>query len=362
VETGVEGQSLTAEDQLFILMQAGLYLTATRGFSAPEVRICHERAESLCHSLGRRVLLYFTLKSQWRYSLWTDKLAATMEIAKRVHSLAQEQNDSALMIGACRALAVPLYFLGDFESSRQYAMRGVQIWRSGRIQSHVEDINAPVVVCLCFRALSEWQFEEIAPCQVTMTEAISLAKELNDMHGLAVALYFAGFLAHFENNHAELERCASDLIELSTRQTFATFLPLGAILRGWARSASGDTTEGISWIEDGIGDYRATGSILTMPYLLALKAEALHLANRTSEALEAISEAEVLAERSEERWWCAELHRLRGVFLAAMGADEMQIEASFCEAIRIAKDQKSVSLAKRAEANYAQYRDRKGDR
>src|SRR6202030_2196694 len=35
IESGVEGQSLTAEDQLFILMQAGLYLTATRGFAAP---------------------------------------------------------------------------------------------------------------------------------------------------------------------------------------------------------------------------------------------------------------------------------------------------------------------------------------
>jgi hypothetical protein len=43
VGMAIEGQSLTAEDQLFILMQAGLYLTATRGFSAPEVRICHER-------------------------------------------------------------------------------------------------------------------------------------------------------------------------------------------------------------------------------------------------------------------------------------------------------------------------------
>ena len=50
---------------------------------------------------------------------------------------------------------------------------------------------------------------------------------------------------------------------------------------------------------------------------LALKAEALHLADRTSEALEAIAEAEAWVERSEERWWCAELHRLRGVFLAA---------------------------------------------
>ena len=99
--------------------------------------------------------------------------------------------------------------------------------------------------------------------------------------------------------------------------------------------------------------------MLGMPYFLALKAEALHLADRTSEALEAITEAEALVERSEERWWCAELHRLRGVFLAAMGADETQIEASFCEAIRIAKEQKSVSLEKRAEATYAEYRRQK---
>ena len=43
----------------------------------------------------------------------------------------------------------------------------------------------------------------------------------------------------------------------------------------------------------------------------------------------------------------AELHRLRGVFLTTLGAEEAQIEASFCEAIRIAKEQKSVSLQNR---------------
>ncbi len=48
---------------------------------------------------------------------------------------------------------------------------------------------------------------------------------------------------------------ASDLIELSTRQNFATWLAAGEVLRGWARSARGNTAEGISWIEDGIKDY-----------------------------------------------------------------------------------------------------------
>jgi hypothetical protein len=98
-----------------------------------------------------------------------------------------------------------------------------------------------------------------------------------------------------------------------------------------------------------------------MPFMLALKSEALYLAGRTPEALETINEADAVAERREERWCCAELHRLRGVFLTAMGADEAQIEASFREAIRIAKQQKSVSLEKRAEATYAEYRRQKAN-
>ena len=168
VETAVEGQSLTAEDQLFILMQAGLYLTATRGLGAPEARICYERAEPLCHSLNRPRLLFMALIGQWRYTLMTDKLSAAMQIAERVYSLAQEQNDAALMIGAYHALAAMLYFLGDFESARQYAMRGVQIWRSGSVQSHAEDVDTPVVSCLCYEAMSEWHLGEIASCQANM--------------------------------------------------------------------------------------------------------------------------------------------------------------------------------------------------
>ena len=110
---------------------------------------------------------------------------------------------------------------------------------------------------------------------------------------------------------------------------------------------------------DGIEDFRATGALRAVPFFLALKAEALQLAGRTSEALEAIREAEGLVERFEERLWRADLHRLRGVLLTAMGADETQIEASFCEAIRTARKQKSIRLARRAETSYAEYRRQK---
>ena len=356
VEQGVEGQCLTAEDQLFILMEAGIHLTITRGLQAPEQQSCYERAESLCHSLNRPRLLPVALIGQWRYSLLTDELTATKKIANRMYSLAQERNDSALLIKAHLALAGTFYWSGDFGAARQNALHSVQIWRSRGVQSSVEEVDAPAIPCLCYAALCEWHFGAIGSCGATMAEAITLAKDLNDMHGLAVAGWHAGILACLEHNPAEVERLASDLMELSTRQNFALWLAGGAVLRGWARSVSGSSAQGLSWIEDGLADLRAIGATLFVPFYLGLKAEALHLTDRTSEALRTITEAELLVERFEGRSCSAELRRIRGVFLATIGGDEVQIEASFCEAIKIAREQKSISLEKRAEATYAEYR------
>jgi hypothetical protein len=235
-------------------MQAGLYLIHARGMSAPEARICWERAESLCHSLSRPVLLYSALMGQYVYSLMTGTQIATMKIVRRGYSLAQAQKDPALMMGSYRHFAVTLYYRGDFDSARQYAMRGLQIWRSGGVRTPVEELIAPAVECLSYEALSEWHLGEIASCKTNMAGAIMLAKELNDMAALGLALYWAGLLAHFDRNVAEVERLALELTELCTRQTFASWLPGGVVLRSWARSASGDTAEGIARIKEGIRD------------------------------------------------------------------------------------------------------------
>jgi hypothetical protein len=284
-----------------------------------------------------------------------------MRIAERVHALAQEQNDAGLTLAADQAFAAILYFLGEFTSSREYARRGVQLWRSGSVQSPVaEEIQAPVVNCLMYEAMSDWHFGEIASCHALMDEGISIARELKDTNALVLALTFATGLAYLERDPAEVDRLASEVIGLSTRHNFVYWLALGAIHRGWARSASGNTAGGIPRIEQGIRDLQATGStVLDLPFFLAGKAEALHLADRTPEALKAINEAVAIAERFEHGYCSAELHRLRGVFFAALGAEEFRIEASFGEAIRIAKEQKSVSLEKRAEATYAAYRRQK---
>ena len=62
---------------------------------------------------------------------------------------------------------------------------------------------------------------------------------------------------------------------------------------------------------------------------------------------------------SQQSWFAAGAAWMRGASLTALGADETQIEASFCAAISTAKEEKSVSLEKRAEATYAEYRRQK---
>ena len=186
LETGIDEQSLTAEDQLFILMQAAQYLTTTRGLGVPEARICYERAEPLCYSLNHPRLLYVALIGLWRNSIMTDRLSMAVKIAERVYSLSQEQDDATVMIAAYNALAATLLFLGDFKSARQYAIRGVEIWRSGGVQSRPEDFDTSVVGCLCYGAMSEWHLGEIASCHANLDEAISLAKELKDVNALAL--------------------------------------------------------------------------------------------------------------------------------------------------------------------------------
>jgi hypothetical protein len=118
----------------------------------------------------------------------TDKLSLALKSAERIYSLAQEQDDATLVTWADNALAATLLFLADFESARQYAMHGVQMWRSGSVQSHPEELDTPVVGCLCYEAMSEWHLGEIVCCDTAIAEAISIARELNDTNALALAL------------------------------------------------------------------------------------------------------------------------------------------------------------------------------
>jgi predicted ATPase len=78
-----------------------------------------------------------------------------------------------------------------------------------------------------------------------------------------------------------------------------------------------------------------------------LLAEVCGIRNQIEEGLSMVTEALALADRNEERWWEAELHRLKGE-LSRQSSREADAEQCFWKAIEIARDQRAKSLELRA--------------
>ena len=124
-------------------------------------------------------MLFSALRGLWRYFLVTDKLSATMRIAKRVYSLARDQNDSALMIGGLQRFGSHALLSGRYRvgaSTRDAQCSNLALGKCTVIRS--KKSIAPAVFCLSHEALSEWHLGD-ACCQSTMVEAIALSKELH---------------------------------------------------------------------------------------------------------------------------------------------------------------------------------------
>jgi serine/threonine protein kinase/tetratricopeptide (TPR) repeat protein len=359
VVTGSRSRPLVTEDRLLILMQSALNLTSTQGMGSAGARMCYERAESLCQTVNRPDLLYVALMGQWRYSSVTVKLSATLQVAQRIHTLALKLGEPSFLMGAFHALAITRFYLGHFESALSAARNGVELWRSGRSATSVEDAHPPPVVCLCFQALADWHLGEAKACHETMLEAVTLAKQLGDNNAVALALCEAADLGHKDRDPAITERFASELVELTARNHFAFFLAVGKAFLGWARGALGDKKGGLALIDEGIAEYQASGCVMNFSYLLGLKAEILYEIGRIEEALEALRKGMALADRCEERAWHAEFYRLRGIFLAAAGVAERQVKTALNAAVRTAKGQGSVTLERRAERTFSTYCRRK---
>ena len=121
-------------------------------------------------------------------------------------------------------------------------------------------------------------------------------------------------------------------------------IAMATVLRGWALVIQGEETEGIVQLRQGLAVYRATGAEAFSTYYLALLTEAYTQGGQTEEGLSAVTEALALVHKNDERWWEAELYRLKGVLLLQQTTpEERQAEICFQQALDIAKCQYAKS-------------------
>ena len=95
----------------------------------------------------------------------------------------------------------------------------------------------------------------------------------------------------------------------------------------------------------GIAAWRATGTAVFVPYFCTLLAEVSAHLGYLEDSLQALVEAHTLVEQHDERWWEAEVYRLRGVVLLRQpGTPQSEAEAWLQRALDVARRQEAKSL------------------
>jgi predicted ATPase len=173
----------------------------------------------------------------------------------------------------------------------------------------------------------------------------------------------AAAVSQFRHDILAVHKHAEAAHALSTEQEFPLWVALGMSLRGWALVMQGQSEEGMAQVYEGITAYRATGAALIISYLCTVLAEVCDYLGHSEDGLQALVEAHILVEQQNERYWEAEIYRLRGVLLLRQSrTPQAEAEACFQQALDVARRQAAKALELRAATSLARLWQQQGKR
>jgi predicted ATPase/class 3 adenylate cyclase len=348
-----------SQRELTLQIALGNALMATKGYTAPEVEQAYTRARALCQQIGETPQLFPVLWGLWAVYVSRAELQTGRELAEQFLRLAQDAQDSALLVEAYSMLGGTLFLTGELASAQAHTEQGMALYDAAKHGSlavlYGED---PGVLCLCYGASAQGYLGYPDRALKRIEEALTLAQELAHPHSLANALYWAAMLQQFRREGPGVQGRAEALLALCTEQGFPHWLAAGNILQGWALAVQGQGEEGIAQLRQGRAALRALGQELTQSYILALLAEAYGKTGQMDKGLAALGEAIDFVDRTGERFYEAELYRLKGQltlqqfqvsgFKFQVPNPQVEAEECFLKAIDVAQRQSAKSLELRA--------------
>jgi tetratricopeptide (TPR) repeat protein len=179
-------------------------------------------------------------------------------------------------------------------------------------------------------------------------EGVRLANDLGQPFNQAVAATYLAMLQQLGADEATAGASADKALALTTEYKTPYYRAWSSILVCYARAWEQPGKATIASLRESIAAFKASGARLRLPYYFGLLAQVCGRAGRVEEGLAAVDEAMAASRAHNERWWDAELQRLRGELLLAGGADAQDAEAACLRAIEVARGQQARALELRA--------------
>ena len=350
--------------ELLLQTTLGAARTPIYGYAAPEVERAYRRAGELAEHLRDTPHLFWVVWGIWTFHIVRGNMDQALELMPRMGRLARLQPDSVEPREAHSALLLTHYFRGDPTSARESYEAGlaeafpdgVPDFTAGLPtppSEHIAGRHHEMVSLFGCASLALWHLGYPEQALASSRNSITIARLTTNPHSLGWALAFAARLHESLGDVEGSRRIAREVIALSQEHglfwsTLGNFF-LGKSLIVTHRPEDGDDALDEAWqtMRLGLDSYRAAGAGLSQTYMLAQIAELELGRGAIDEAQALLAEARAALERTAERYWEAELHRVGGEIVRSRG-DKDGAESAFRTALDIARVQNCKALELRA--------------
>jgi predicted ATPase len=338
------------QQALTLHIALGTALQNAKGHAAPEVEHVYSQARALCQQIGETPQLIPVLFGLWRYYVTRSQFHTARELGETLLRLTQHADDPALAVIAHSALGTTWLWLGVLPAACPHIEESIARYTPEQRRTPVFRMgHDPGVAGRTYTAMILWMRGYPEQALVRVHDALALAHELSHPYSLAFARFWAAWVSQVRRDVPAAYEHAEAAVALATEQGFPLWVATGTSLRGWALVMQDRGEEGMAQVRQGITAWRATGATLFVPCFCTWLAEVADHLGHIEDGLQALAEAHTLVEQHDERYWEAEVHRLRGVLLLRQpGTPPKEAEAWLRRALDIARRQEAKSLELRA--------------
>lgn len=341
--------------EMTVLVKLGVPTTATKGYGSPEAESMYARAQELTQDIGDDADAYPALYGLFRVRLLQARYERAASLAGRLDAIAQAAPHRAeLTAGSRRALGSLTFYVGANQLETldhlAAALALPDANRPGAYLGSLTDVVDPIITCRAYAAWSNWIVGNGKEARRLSDEAITAARRLAHPFTICLALSFDTWLCQFEGDvDATIER-AEEAGALSDEHGFSFWVGWSNVLLAWGRAMRGDVFS-IDDVWSGIERWQAQGSTLGKTYFLGLAAHMQAMGGDLDEAAVTLDGALELVEELGERFWEAELLRLRAEVVRGTGGTQVRVNELLERARHLAMAQGAVALVERVDAS-----------
>ncbi|HME86587.1 MAG TPA: adenylate/guanylate cyclase domain-containing protein [Roseiarcus sp.] len=353
---GVGEKEKTGGQLLRLQVSYGNAMIAAHGHGAPETVATFRHA----HELGAGAADMYA-RSSINYGRWAGSYVHGDLTAMRVPALAflrdvESQPTSAEAGIAHRAYGVTQWFAGDFIEARSHLEQAVAIFDPERDRDLAFRFGQDVgVSAMVYLAIVLWPLGEVERARELVD---ATATRIATLGHLATSTYGLMHNAMFEIIGRNVDRAAplaKALSRVAHEHGNALWIGFGAFLEAWVELRSGIPEIGLLNMRRAAALLRQDGVGAFHPLIKTSLAEAEARTGETEAALATIEQALEDSNRTGQRWFDAETHRIRGEILLKRDSSNPQpAEEAFVTSIAISQAQNSRSFELRAALGLAE--------